>query len=327
MKNNNTIYSIIDSFMYHENPSEIVIQFFRKWFIDDAYREEKDKALEEQWNRMNTVLDAVDTPDGLQKQYDALRHAGMAKSRKSSLVPWCIAASAVILLCLSVSWGYLSMTKQSQDTICYVSGRESKGEFSLPDGSLVWLNANSTLKYKSDFNTADERIVEVTGEAFFDVVKGKKPFVVSLGDDVSVKVHGTRFNVRNAEIFESVQIALQSGSVEVMNGNTRTMLSPGNCYTYSQALGTYSISYVNTANFSNWTKPSVVFKDESFSDILTTLEHWYNAKITVEKSIDTTQALSFTLKNEPIEDTFSLIQTLTKYRCKVVDSNHVVISR
>ncbi len=327
MKKGSIIYSIIDSFMHHENPSEIVSQFFRRWLIDDADREEKDRALEDQWNRMNTVLDAIDAPDGLQKQYDVLEHAVKSKARKGSYVPWMVAAAAGVLLCLSVSWNYFSMRNLSGETICYVSGKESKGEFSLPDGSHVWLNANSSLQYNSCFSTSDERRVTVVGEAFFDVVKGKRPFVVSLGDDVDVKVHGTRFNVRNADIFESVQVVLQSGEVEIINGSYRAKLAPGTCYTYSQAMETYSISYVNTANFSNWTKPLVVFKDETLSDILTTLEHWYNVRITVEKGIDTTLSLSFTLKNEPVHDTFSLLQTLTGYRCSVIDKDHIVISK
>ncbi len=313
--------------MHCENPSEFVVEFFRKWFIDDAHRKEKDTALEEQWNRMNTVLDTIDTPDRIQKQYDVLEHTGKSARRKGFYLPWYAAASAVLLLGASVLLNFTLGGYSSPGTVCYVSGKDSKGEFCLPDGSRVWLNANSTLEYKDDFNIDGERSVAVSGEAFFDVVKGKSPFVVSLGDGVDVKVHGTRFNVRNSDVFESVQVVLQSGGVEIMNGTGRTMLSPGNCYTYNPAKGTYNVSYVNTASFSNWTKPSVVFKDETFSDILTTLEHWYNAIITVENGIDITLSLSFTLKNEPVYETFALLQTLTGYRCSVVDENHIVISK
>ncbi len=329
MRNKSIIYNIIDSFMRHENPSEPVTGFFRSWLIDEDCKEEKSQALEDKWCEMNAVLEAIEGPEKSRAQYEMLEHVENSGKRRGFFVRWHVAASLLVLFAGLAAYSVYSFRKDAGiDRTCYVTGIGSKGEFFLPDGSHVWMNSNSRLEFSSDFNSGEERMVAVTGEAFFDVVKEKRPFIVSLSEDVSVKVHGTRFNVRNAEIFESVQVALQSGSVEIVNsGSQRTMLAPGCCYTYNSSMGTYNISYVNTANFSNWTKPLVVFKDEALGDVLTTLEHWYNVRITVEEGVDTTMSLSFTLKNEPVDDTFSLLQTLTKYRCKVVDSNHVVISR
>lgn len=329
MKNKSIIYNIIDSFMRHENPPEYLTGFFRSWLVDGNYKEEKDSALEDQWSRMNAVLDAIDGPEKCREQYEMLRHLEKSSGRKGFYVHLHVAAAVVALFVCIASYSIYSFRRDAPvEKTCYVTGTGSKGEFVLPDGSHVWMNANSRLEFSDDFNSGDERMVAVTGEAFFDVVKDSRPFVVALGDDVSVKVHGTRFNVRNSGIFESMQVVLQSGSVEVANGNRhRTMLVPGTCYTYNNSVGTYSISHVNTANFSNWTKSLVVFRDEALRDVLTTLEHWYNAKITVERGVDTTLALSFTLKNEPMDDTLYLLQTLTGYRCTLVDDNHVLISK
>lgn len=326
MKNTNIIRSIIESFMRNDTPSEIVNQTFRRWLVDDGWREEKEKALEEQWDKMTVLSDALGSSDEIRKQYEVLEHSSRGRNRGRSWIPWAVSAVAAVLLCISLSLN-LIRRPESKDTVCYVTGRESKGEFTLPDGSHVWLNNDTRLKFDSDFAGSGERKVEVDGEAFFDVVKDRTPFVVSLGDNLFVKVHGTRFNVRNAEIFESVQVVLQSGEVEVENGSYRGRLVPGNCYTWNKAMETYRISHVNTASFSNWTRPMVVFKDEPLSDILVTLEHWHNVKITVEKGVDTTVSLSFTLKNEPVDETFDLLQKVTGYKCKVVDPNHIVISR
>ncbi len=326
MKNTNIIRSIIESFMRNDTPSEIVNQTFRRWLVDDGWREEKEKALEEQWDKMTVLSDALGSSDEIRKQYEVLEHSSKGRKRVHSWIPWAVSAAAAVLLCISLSLN-LIRRPESQDTVCYVTGRESKGEFTLPDGSHVWLNNDTRLKFDADFAASGERKVEVDGEAFFDVVKDRTPFVVSLGDNLSVKVHGTRFNVRNSGIFESVQVVLQSGEVEVENGSYRGRLVPGNCYTWNKAMETYRISHVNTASFSNWTRPMVVFKDESLSDILVTLEHWHNVKITVEKGVDTTVSLSFTLKNEPVDETFDLLQKVTGYKCKVVDPNHIVISR
>ncbi len=311
MKNKSIIYNIVDSFMRQDNPSESIKGFFHRWIVDDSFREEKDSALEHQWKRMNA------------------EHMKKYSAKRGFYMRWhTVAAVFVLLVCLA-SYSVWSLC---QDEVvgktCYVTGTDSKGDFFLPDGSHVWMNANSRLEFSDDFNYGHERKVAVTGEAFFDVVKGRRPFIVSLGHDVNVKVYGTRFNVRNSDVFESVQVVLQSGSVEVSNGSgSRTMLVPGTCYTYNNSVGTYNINHVNTANFSNWTKPYVTFRDETLRNILITLEHWYNTKITVENGVDTTMALSFTLKNEPMQDTFSLLQILTQYRCVAVDSHHVVISK
>lgn len=329
MRNKSIIYNIIDSFMRHENPPEYLTGYFRSWLVDSDHKEEKDSALEDQWSRMNAVLDAIDGPGQCREQYEMLRHIEKSAGRKGLYVRWYTVAAVVALFVCIASYSIYSFQRDfSVEKTCYVTGAGSKGEFFLPDGSHVWMNANSRLEFSDDFGSGDERMVTVTGEAFFDVVKDSRPFVVALGDDLSVKVHGTRFNVRNSGIFESMQVVLQSGSVEVANGSgRRTMLVPGTCYTYNNSVGTYSITHVNTANFSNWTKSLVVFRDETLGDVLTTLEHWYNAKITVERGVDTTLALSFTLKNEPMDDTLSLLQTLTGYRCTSVDDNHVLISK
>lgn len=328
MENNGIIYDIIDSYMRDDNPSETVTGCFRNWLTDGMHAREKGQALEEQWSRMNAALDAIEDSDKNRAQYEMLEHIENTE-RRGFRMRRLIAAAIVVLFCGLAAFSFITSHRDSaSDRISYVTGNWSKGEFTLPDGSHVWLNANSVLEYSDDFNVGPERKVSVKGEAFFDVVKGRRPFVVSLGRDMEVKVHGTRFNVRNSEIFESVQVTLQSGSVELMNGTGgRTMLTPGTCYTYNTPTGTYGLARVNTANFSNWTKPIVTFRDETLGDILTTLEHWYNVRITVENGIDTTLSLSFTLKSEPVYDTFSLLQTLTGYRCTVVDENHAVISK
>lgn len=329
MGNKNIIYNIVDSFLKMENPSESLAGFFRRWIVDENCREEKDSALERQWNRMNAMLDSIDDSDKYEVQFKMMEHVEKSSARKGFYMRWHTAAAAVVLIVGLASYSLWSWFQDTEvEKTCYVTSAGSKGDFFLPDGSHVWMNANSRLEFSDEFNYGHERKVSVKGEAFFDVVKGRKPFIVSLGDDVNVTVHGTRFNVRNTDVFESVQVVLQSGSVEVSSGSgSRTMLVPGTCYTYNNSSGTYSINRVNTANFSNWTKPYIAFKDETLRNILITLEHWYNTKIIVENDVDTTQSLSFTIKSESIEDTFSLLQILTKYRCIVVDKNHVVISK
>lgn len=103
----------------------------------------------------------------------------------------------------------------------------------LPDGSKAWLNAGSTLKFPTSFDTGSRR-VEVTGEVFFEVKSDKnKPFIVSLprrkvqGESMEIMVLGTEFNVSSYHEDPVIQTTLVKGSVRVKKGNDSKVLSPG----------------------------------------------------------------------------------------------------
>src|SRR6185312_4176868 len=100
-------------------------------------------------------------------------------------------------------------------------------QIQLPDGSLVWLNAASSLKYPTAFATS-ERIVELKGEGYFKITKDRtKPFKVKLADGSEVKVLGTHFNIMAYENENSKDVTLLEGSVEITKGNNEQNLTPG----------------------------------------------------------------------------------------------------
>ena len=106
---------------------------------------------------------------------------------------------AVVLISFSLSWfAYLHFSKQGQINRSYsevIVPLGSKSHVVLPDGSDVWLNAGSRLKYSAQF-TAKERTVELSGEAYFEVAKERKRRFVVVTSNVSINVHGTTFNVK-----------------------------------------------------------------------------------------------------------------------------------
>ena len=95
----------------------------------------------------------------------------------------------------------------------------------LPDGTKVWLNSKSKLYFPARF-TGKERLVELSGEAYFDVVRQTTPFVVKAGD-VRVKVLGTRFDIMAYPDDDSIQAILINGAVEVWKGTSKVQLAPG----------------------------------------------------------------------------------------------------
>ncbi|ATP55292.1 anti-sigma factor [Pedobacter ginsengisoli] len=152
--------------------------------------------------------------------------------------------------------------------------RGGQYQLNLPDGTKVWLNSASSLNYLVNFSSKEERIVELTGEAYFEVAKDKKhPFLVrSAGQEV--KVLGTHFNV-NAYVDESgVKTTLLEGSVRV---NNDVVLVPGEQSVY--AGGKLNVKAVNASDAIDWKNGEFVFNKDPLTDILRKVSRWYNVDI------------------------------------------------
>lgn len=158
-------------------------------------------------------------------------------------------------------------------------------EVTLPDGSKVWLNANSTLRYPSRFS-AKTRTVEVAGEAYFSVEKdAKRPFrVVSSGQEIEVV--GTEFNLSAYDDEEVTKTTLVEGKVKVTNHavNTSNMLMPG-----QQAItgdGHTEIERVDVSSFIAWKRGDIVLTDVPLQYIMKQISRWYDVEVVYASPID-----------------------------------------
>ena len=108
--------------------------------------------------------------------------------------------------------------------------------YELPDGSVVWLNAGTTLRYPTVFKK-DNRSVELKGEAYFEIqADQERPFYVNTQNGLSVYVYGTKFNVNAYENDDYVETVLEKGKVNVITPNRETIvLTPGeHCFTINR---------------------------------------------------------------------------------------------
>ena len=152
-------------------------------------------------------------------------------------------------------------------------------QITLADGSKIWVNGGSTLRYPSHFEA--NRQIELAGEALFDVVKnGHKPFVVS-AKGVCVKVIGTRFNVRGYAA-EPLTVSLFRGAVSVYRENNEqqsVVLRPNEQLTVS---GEGMTKHRMDADVAAWKDGLLVFKSATMAQIITHLQTCYGVKITVK---------------------------------------------
>lgn len=156
------------------------------------------------------------------------------------------------------------------------------GEYNLTlsDGTKIWLNSNSKLKYPTRF-TGKQRIVELEGEAYFDVSKNKDfPFVVKM-NDIQIKVLGTSFNVNAYSDEDEIITTLVEGKVEVSDllREQKEILTPNDQYCINIHNGNYRKTIVDTDIFTAWKDGRFVFNNEKLEDIMVRLSRWYNVEI------------------------------------------------
>lgn len=152
----------------------------------------------------------------------------------------------------------------------------------LSDGSQVWLNSGSSLRYPTRF-TGTTRKVELKGEGFFQVHKDKKhPFIVN-SSGVNVKVLGTSFNVRSYGDHNKVQTTLVEGSVcmypKGVSSKKAVLLKPNQQGSFAPQDGSIRVQSVDVTRYTAWKDGDLLFYSEPFESLKKRLERWYGVTI------------------------------------------------
>ena len=245
-------------------------------------------------------------PEILHRILSQISHQEITEARHNAKVYsfWLkIAAVLVVALLMSSIWFYeKSQPKfayQQEQTVRIPYG--AKTQLPMPDGSMVWLNSGSTLIFSSDFS--EKREVYLKGEAFFDVQKKKIPFSVNT-DYGKVNVLGTAFNVQ-AYSQSEFAITLVRGSVLVNSNNQQSTLSPG-----EQARlvnNQLTKAEVGTELYTSWKDGKLIFRRESFPNLIERLERWFNVRIEYSPNDFNDLWYSGTIENETITEVMEMI--------------------
>ena len=150
----------------------------------------------------------------------------------------------------------------------------------LPDGSKVWLDAASSLKFPTVFTGAD-RVVELTGQAYFEVAKNAaKPFKVKV-NNLEVRVLGTHFNIMAYSNEATIKTTLLEGSVRLTSGNVTDVLKPGQQGTLNQN-GQIKVADVNADGAVAWKNGYFDFNRDNIYGIMNQVSRWYDVNVTYE---------------------------------------------
>lgn len=203
-----------------------------------------------------------------------------------------IAASVIILITVGVSSFYLGKNLQPFSPIAYYEtsvplGSQSK--ITLPDQSVVWLNAGSSLTYYEDQNHKT-RNISLAGEGYFEVTPNPdKPFIVN-SDNMHITVLGTSFNLKAYKDDTTINLTLISGKVDVnlvneIQNMENYILSPNQQLAYNKEKQTLEISTVVSANYGRWKDRILKFEEKSFNQLAKDLERIYNIPVEIKSDI------------------------------------------
>lgn len=197
----------------------------------------------------------------------------------------------------------------------------------LADGTKVWLNASSAIKYPTQF-VGDERKVYLTGEAFFDVTSdASKPFIVST-KEMDVEVLGTSFNVMAYQDEELVEATLVEGEIKVKTAHHRMVIIPGKQVRFNKKSNSFKELEVDTDLYVSWKDGKYIFEYKNLETVLTKLSRWYGVQVFYLD--ETMRNIHFTgtlYKYNDIKQTLHIIELSTNVKFELVENAVLVSSK
>jgi len=201
--------------------------------------------------------------------------------------------------------------------------RGGQYKITLPDGSKVWLNAASSLKYPAAF-TGNERKVEITGEAYFEVAKdASRPFKV-LVKEMEVEVLGTHFNINGYEDEAAIRTTLLEGKVKIHANERSDVLKPGQ---QSQWQKTGQLKLVNDADLEAtmaWKEGNFQFENSDINTVMRQLSRWYDVEIEYKGTISK-HFLGTISRNVKLSQVLEMLQQTGVVKFKIEDKKIVVM--
>jgi len=275
--------------------------------------DESDKVI----GRLNALdlMKKVDTPSAFSK---LKKRISGDKNLKGWFYYWQKIAAILLLPFIAVSVFQFFTSRQQPATVSssviYNEIKTSPGlrsDFQLPDGTKVWLNGSTKIKYPIAF-TGKERRIFMEGEAYFEVAKNKKkPFVVDMGT-LQVQAVGTAFNCMAYPDDHLVETTLAEGKVKITRlaegqAKGEYMLNPGQILTYKLNSDKFYLQQGDLSKHLSWLNGKFMFRNDPLEEVCKQLGRWFNADIEIKDEVLRTYSFTGTFHNEGLREILDLI--------------------
>ncbi|WP_143310853.1 FecR family protein [Chitinophaga vietnamensis] len=252
---------------------------------------------EQQWQRLSAILDQ--TPATATTPAPAPQQGRIISlSRKY----WWSAAAAIAIF--AISWIWLGPGQYTTITTA-----QNQDSLHLPDGSMVYLNANTTLRYARNFGSSSRNIYIDKGEAFFDVTKDDThPFTVD-APEVAIRVLGTSFNVKAANA--GVKVFVQTGKVSAAykGAEKNVILTPGvEASLKHQGTDIETRLHKKNNNVLAWRTRCLIFDESPLSEVAGALEDCYHIQVSINNPQLADRKLLATFRNMPLDEVLDIIK-------------------
>ena len=243
------------------------------------------------------------------------------KPRIIRLITWYARIAAILLIPLLV---YTGIVMHQKNQVATTEGWAemsaplgSRIKFSLPDGSFGWLNSGSTIKYALNFN--QKREVQLSGQAFFDVIhQDDNKFVVKT-KYLDIEVKGTAFNVAAYDNEDQIDVTLERGSVLLKNAKFTAPIEmkPNELINYNLINQKITRTTVAAQNYSAWKEGKLVLRNASLAELAKQLSRWYNVEVRTNDLKDTSFRYRATFENEKLEEVLRLLKITSPLKVKI----------
>jgi ferric-dicitrate binding protein FerR (iron transport regulator) len=269
--------------------------------------------------KVYSVKEQVEQLGKLRSEDEAWKQLRPKISAKSAIdwQKWMSYAAVFIgAVILSTTFHYFySADKFSSGPEVFASVNSPRGQITsltLFDGTTVWLNSGSTLKYSNQFGQG-QREVSLEGEALFEVQKDlEHSFIVNM-DGSKIKVHGTIFNAKNYHAEK--EVVLLEGEIEYSNQGKNVFLKPNERITENKISGETTVYQVDASIYSSWIGGKIYFDNEALEDLSLRLERWYDTEFVFEKeNIKSYKFTGVINKDKSLDYSLRIIQLTNKVK-------------
>ena len=326
---------LMDDFFIHwvKYPDENNRHFWEKWL--EQHPEKREVVMQAVFiikavhYKTKSVLDDRRYIEAFENILKADNHHCQKKTQKAggfqgANLSWRgIAAGILILFSLGVCYKLIieptitnELEASETSMVKRVNPAGKKSILTLSDGSRIFLNSASEISYSSEFSDS-LRLVSLKGEAFFEIKKEQRPFIVETSQ-TKIKVLGTSFNV-NQKQNGTLMVALVSGKVQIKDNEGHQMqLKPSEMLVRDMD-GSFHKTGFDLLTITGWKDKTLVFRESSFSDVKDKIEKWFGVKMFLQGNIDPDMTYSGTYKEESLENVLRGIFFTTGLTYKIED--------
>lgn len=299
---------------------------FEQWLDGSEENQEIFDLLKKEWefNRNSyKVVNAGEIKNKIWKQVHGSREKKHQAGRAMGVAMYFKIAAAVAIIAVAA---FFANPEQPQPVpvkwITKSNPAGMKSKIFLPDGSQVWLNSLSELRYAENLGDAD-RTIFLEGEAFFEVAKDpERPFIV-IAKNISTTALGTSFNINAFE--DTFQVSLVTGKVKVAgldsleSGLEGLILNPGQSAVYKNKDGKLVLGDFELSEAIGWKDGELHFEDASFREVLDKLELWYGVTVRVDSNLNIDKHYTGRFKNESLKNVMENISFSLNLKYEIRD--------